>query len=45
MANIADSYEDRTMIAMDGASVVCDRQTEEHELLTLNLSTISYMSQ
>jgi len=35
MANIADSYEDRTMIAMDGASVVCDRQTEEHECCDL----------
>ena len=35
MADVADSYEDRTMIAMDRVSVVCDGQAEERECCEL----------
>jgi len=35
MADVADSYEDRTMIGMDRVSVVCDGQTEERECCDL----------
>jgi len=35
MADVADSYEDRTMITMDRVSVVCDEETEDHECCEL----------
>ena len=31
LGDVAESYEDGTMIRMDRVSVVCDGQTEEHE--------------
>jgi len=35
MADVADSYEDRTMITMDRMAVVCDGQVEERECCEL----------